>query len=283
MIFFIVVEFILVTSAVVILENILQAEKARQYNILLEKYKERIIEKARIDCLKLEEEVKALQRLIDENNAKFTKVRGDIDKLNRRRMDLEYIYEDAKRRLKGAQMLGAKQVNAVIRDLELQAPRVRSTYQGLLIGALIALAASILTWLAELLWQQRTWEAKLKEIEKQESKCTCKGLTAQSGGSDFLKIYRIIKKPVSTKISISFSAYRVPDKLIISANGNTIYDSGCIGTGAGGNGQESVSATAIVPANSSVLTVQVIAECGRETGTQWRFSIEGVCLEEGVL
>lgn len=273
-----IIEFILVSAAAFFLERILQVEKARQENFQKEQIKRAMVSEDRIKCLKLEEELRAIQRNIDFNNAKYSQFRSDIDKLNRRRMDLEDIYDDVKRRIQGIKYLGAQERAVVVRQLNSQATSVRATYGPLLIGALITLGTAISTFLFEIIQSNRAAEARLREIQNLPSQCNCDFTLESSGGDDFIQVYSIVPKPENTVISISFTAYTVADRLIISVDGNIIYDSGCVGEGEGGNGQSSVSATATLPANSNVMTVQVLAECGAETGSIWDLSIGNICI-----
>jgi hypothetical protein len=286
MYFVLIIEFILVTAAGYYLERVAQLQKARLEAMETDRLIKAMEVRSKMKCLKLEEEVKALRRFLDEFNAKYTRYQGNLDKLNRRRMDIEDIYDDAKRRLEGMKMTGSygsQQRAANLQYLQGQSTKVRATLGPLLIGALITLGTQIIMFVFEAVRLRLSTEARLNEIEKLENQCPCEGLNAASGSDDYLRIFSIISKPENTQISISFNAYQVGDKLIISVDGNVIYDSGCVGTGAGGNGQSGVSATAIVPANSNVMTVQVIAECGAETGTVWDFSIDGICILEELI
>jgi hypothetical protein len=147
------------------------------------------------------------------------------------------------------------------------------------ITALLSTIYELLPLIDELI---KAIDSTAAEIEDLPDKCNqCSSLNINSSGGDegFSQSYELIPNDENKTISITFTAYRVPDQLTVSVGGGVIYDSGCIGEGEGGNGQSSVSADVILPANSNSITINVNANCGEGEGTVWKLTIDGVCLK----
>jgi hypothetical protein len=112
--------------------------------------------------------------------------------------------------------------------------------------------------------------------------CCCPEITLNSTGGDagFDQTFAHQSFNASYNIFVTFNALFVADELLIFANGNQIYTTGCIG---GEVGQpSSVSATVTVPANTTSFRIKVNPLCGGgfTSGTVWTLFVSNVCLEQ---
>ena len=98
-------------------------------------------------------------------------------------------------------------------------------------------------------------------------------LNSSGGDEGYLETFAVNTGSVGFDISVTFTAFSVPDRFLIQG----IYDTGCIGLEAG---QPSyVTQTVTIPPNTQNVTLQVIPNClGDTTGTAWTLSI--TCLLE---
>lgn len=70
----------------------------------------------------------------------------------------------------------------------------------------------------------------------------------------------------SGTFEFSYQTFSIQDQIIVSHEGQTLFDTGCVGA----SGTESLTYSG----NSSLVTVQVIPNCsGPTTGTAWNWSI----------
>lgn len=95
------------------------------------------------------------------------------------------------------------------------------------------------------------------------------GLTLNTSGGDagYDETFDVAGDFTSARdIYVDFESFTVKDRLIISANGSSIYDSGCIGA--------NVTPTVNGPSGTTSVRVQVIPNCEGTTGTAWTLRIE---------
>lgn len=107
---------------------------------------------------------------------------------------------------------------------------------------------------------------------------TCQDIELNSAGGDegYDEEFELQKQNNEYEFTVVFSAFFVPDRLILSADGEGIYDSGCIGTQIGQ--PSSVTETVLMPAGAQKLRVQVDPNCaGPTTGTAWTLLLSGIC------
>lgn len=175
-----IIEFILVTAAALYIEHLVKLEKLRQYNFESQKILRTYENLQKTKCINLQKEIDAIQRNIDYNNAQYSKYKSEINKLNRKRLDLEDLLDDAKRNLAGVKYNSSKQEEILRRYLNSGGPKTGPTYGGALIGALIALIPILATLIYEKLNTLRLQREALKEAEKLASEC---GLLWQATGT----------------------------------------------------------------------------------------------------
>jgi hypothetical protein len=155
----------------------------------------------------------------------------------------------------------------------------RTVKVGAGLAAIVTLILELIPLIDELI---QTIDSTIAEIDGLPSQCDqCKSFSISSSGGDegFNQSYELIPNDEDKSISIKFTAFSVPDQLTISVNAGTIYDSGCIGTGSGGSGQSDVTASVLLPANSTSITININPNCGEGSGTQWTLVIDGLCLK----
>lgn len=98
--------------------------------------------------------------------------------------------------------------------------------------------------------------------------CICSLNLNTAGGNDgYSQIFPIsISSPLA--LYIQFTTYIVKDRLVITADGTTVYDSGCISTGS-----SPISATVTIPSGTSSVVVTVFPNCEGTTSTLWTLTI----------
>lgn len=93
-------------------------------------------------------------------------------------------------------------------------------------------------------------------------------LTVEADGGDegFDRTFDVTGDFTSDRnIFVDFETFTVKDRLIIYANGVSVYDSGCI--------SGSVSPTILIPAGTTSARVQIIPNCEGTSETIWTLSI----------
>jgi hypothetical protein len=112
--------------------------------------------------------------------------------------------------------------------------------------------------------------------------CCCPEIELNSAGGDdgYDETFTHQSFNASYNIFVAFTAFLVADELLIFANGNQIYTTGCVGTEVGQ--PSSVSATVTVPANTTSFRIKVNPLCGGgfTSGTAWILFVSNVCLEQ---
>jgi len=110
--------------------------------------------------------------------------------------------------------------------------------------------------------------------------CCCGDLIIDTQGGDegYLETFDLLKSSNAYSFLVTFTAFFVADRLIISTDKGPVYDSGCIGTELGQ--PSSVTANPTIQANASTVTIQVIPLCGPSTeGTAWIVFLEKLCIK----
>jgi len=230
-----VIEFILITAATLYTQHLIALEKLRQYNFESMKLLRTLESQQKLKCLNLQKEIDAIQRNIDYNNAQYLKNKKEIDKLNRKRLDLEDLLDDSKRTLAGVKSASANQQKALVRHLDSKAPKTGPTYGGLLIGALLAFVPTLAELIYEKLRSLAIQRELAKEIEKLLSEC---GLFWQETGTPGPGCVvtpqgsKSFKNPVNGPAKIRITG-TVDDDIVINGSvyqpGAHIYDCGLNG------------------------------------------------------
>jgi hypothetical protein len=109
----------------------------------------------------------------------------------------------------------------------------------------------------------------------------CQEITLNSEGGDAGYDETFTHQSLSTSYNtfVVFTAFFIADELLIFANGNQIYTTGCIGTEV--SQPSSVSAEVTIPENTTSIRIKVNPLCGPTSeGTLWTLFVSNLCLEQ---
>ena len=71
----------------------------------------------------------------------------------------------------------------------------------------------------------------------------------------------------SGTFTFTYNTYTVPDRMVVSYAGRSLFDTGCVGTGVSRSQNLSYSGT------STTVSVQVIPNCAGSSSTGWDFTV----------
>lgn len=110
--------------------------------------------------------------------------------------------------------------------------------------------------------------------------CPCTGVLLDSeGGEEGYSEDFNLRSGFSYNVIATFTAFVVADRLILTTNLGTLWDTGCIGEEVGE--PSSVSEVLLITAEMTTLNITVIPLCGPSTvGTIWVFSIPNICIQQ---
>lgn len=108
----------------------------------------------------------------------------------------------------------------------------------------------------------RRFDAKKLETLVAPAPCS----TTQVAGGDTAESRSIQMGKVSGTFNFSYDTYSIPDRMVVSYEGKTLFDTGCVG--ASGSVKLNYSGT------STTVTVQVTPNCTGGSGTQWTFTVD---------
>lgn len=89
--------------------------------------------------------------------------------------------------------------------------------------------------------------------------------STQVAGGDTAETRTIQMGKTSGTFSFSYDTYSIADRIVVSYEGQTLFDTGCVG--ASGSVNLSYAGT------SSIVTVRVTPNCAGDSGTQWTFTV----------
>ena len=93
----------------------------------------------------------------------------------------------------------------------------------------------------------------------------CNSIVSQ--GSDNPETHEIDVSGTSGTVQFQYDTYSQPDRMIVSIDGQQMYDTTCLGT------RGLVSQPIPLPASAQKMRVQVLPNCAGGVGTSWSFKL----------